>query len=295
MSREDTKILTDTPLEFALLSYYSPEVLSVRPEGADAILPANNPRAAGLKLGSAVLKELAELKFLDPSNTAAVGRYEGMIKFISDRNGVSRADIERHLKQGIAEVVREKFNEIDFYLQKFSGGFNATLSRNPQTKEYTLNYWGHYTGNVVRKISGRDINGLLAAMKNSPDFDTYGIEQVQAQAELIPAVIYGSWVEKKITNIDAVQLAADTIANFYISPTSANYDLLVGVFGLFNRKVEDPVAKAGLEAYRDAIVALNEPLGRKADTDGLNKGTVLARDARAYNPDYAIFATPYRK
>jgi hypothetical protein len=100
----------DTPLEFALLSYYSQPVINIRPIEAKNILPANNPRAAGLKLGSAVLKELAEIRFLDPSNTAAVGRYEGMINFISDRNGVSRAEIEDYLKQGIAAEVDRQFS-----------------------------------------------------------------------------------------------------------------------------------------------------------------------------------------
>jgi hypothetical protein len=64
----------DTPLEFALLSYYSPitiEDATVR-TNANAILPANDPRTAGLKLGAAVYKELVELKFLaDASRTSA--------------------------------------------------------------------------------------------------------------------------------------------------------------------------------------------------------------------------------
>jgi hypothetical protein len=105
----------DTPLEFALLSYYSQPVVNIRPAEADRILPANDPTLSGKKLGAAVLKELTELKSLDPSNTAAIGRYEGMIKFISDKNGVSRAEIESYYRQGmrpfITEVVTEKLNE----------------------------------------------------------------------------------------------------------------------------------------------------------------------------------------
>jgi hypothetical protein len=103
----------DTPLEIALLSTCT-GVVDVRPIAAQNMLPAN-PRIAGLKLGSAVLKEMAELQFLDPSNTAATGRYEGMIKFISDKNGVSRAEIDAYYRQGIrpliTEVVIEKLNE----------------------------------------------------------------------------------------------------------------------------------------------------------------------------------------
>jgi hypothetical protein len=35
-----------------------------------------------------------------------------MIKYISDKNGVSRADIEKYLKDGIAAVVDEKFRDV---------------------------------------------------------------------------------------------------------------------------------------------------------------------------------------
>jgi hypothetical protein len=33
---------------------------------------------------------------------------------------------------------------------------------------------------------------------------------------------------------------------------------------------------------------------KKADRDGLTKGAVLARAARAYNPDYGVFTIPYK-
>jgi hypothetical protein len=279
----------DTDLEFILLSYYSQPVVNIRPIEAQNMLPANNPRAAGLKLGAAVLKELAELKFLDPSNTAAAGRYEGMIKFISDKNGVSRAEMQDYLRQGIAAVVREKFNEVSFYLQKYSGGFNATLGRDPKTDEYTLTYWGHYTGNVVKTISGNGLDGLLSAMKNTPDFDVMGINLVKEKAEHIPAVVYGSWIDKKLTTVDAVKLAADTVAGFYLNPSRENYDLLVGMFGLFDHKGGDPVAKAGWDAYDKSLAALNAQVREKAGIDSLSKGAALARAMLARNPDYGVF------
>jgi hypothetical protein len=278
----------DTPLEIALLSTCA-GVVDVRPVEASNIL--GNAKQADLKLGSAVYQEMQVLRFL--GNAAAVGRHEGIIKFITDRGNVSRAEIENYLKQGITAVVKEKFNEIDFRLENWSNSYNATLSRNLQIKEYTLNYWGQYTGNVVKKISGTGINGLLAIMENSPDFDTYGIEQTRNQADLIPAIVYESWVEKKITTVDAVKLAADTIANFYMSPTNANYDLLVGMFGLFKRDGNDPLAEAGLDAYRKAMNSLNEELKEKVGADSTSQGTALARAARARNSDYSIFAIPY--
>jgi hypothetical protein len=281
----------DTPLEIALLSTCA-GVVDIRPAmppEVEAILPKSNPRLSDLKLGAAVYMDLQAAKFLgsDPAPHAAA------LKFITDRGNVTEADIRDFVKQGIAAAVQEKFNEIYFRLEKYQKSYAATLSIDPKTSEYILNY-GVYDNNE-KKISGHNLEALLIVMKSNTDFDARSIEQTRNQAALIPAVVYSSWVEKKMTKIDAVQLAADTVANFYISPTNANYDLLVGVFGLFNRSgsVEDPVARAGLEAYRTAIIALNEQLGHKADRDGLNKGAVLARAARAQNPDYSIFTTPY--
>jgi hypothetical protein len=290
--------IIDTPLEFALLSYYSPitiEDATVR-ANADSVLPKNNPRAAGLKLGSAVLKELAELKFLDPSNTAAIGRYEGMIKFISDKNGVSRAEMQDYLRQGIAAVVREKFNEISFRFENWTNSYASTLSLDPKTERYTLTYCGHYTGNVVKTISGNGLDGLLTAMKNSPDFDVRGsgFRQIQEEAGHIPAVVYGSWVDKKMTTVDAVKLAADTVADFYLNPSRDNYELLVGMFGLFDRKGGDPVAAAGRDAYNKSLAALNAQVREKAGIDSLSKGAALSRVAIAHNPDYSIFTRLYR-
>jgi hypothetical protein len=105
--------LVDTPLEFALLSYYSQPVVNIRPIEAKSALPVN--KTSELKLGSAVLKELSELKFLDPNNRDAVGRYEGILTFITDRGNATRVEIESYYRQGIgslvAEVVREELNE----------------------------------------------------------------------------------------------------------------------------------------------------------------------------------------
>jgi hypothetical protein len=97
--------LTDTPLEIALLSTCA-GVVDVRPVEASTIL--GNAKQADLKLGAAVYQEMQMLRFL--SNTDAVGRHEGIIKFITDRGNVSRTEIETYLKGGITEVVNAEFN-----------------------------------------------------------------------------------------------------------------------------------------------------------------------------------------
>ncbi|MDR1930368.1 MAG: WD40 repeat domain-containing protein, partial [Treponema sp.] len=81
------------------------------------------PRETALQFGLLVYIAMQETSFLDPQNTAAVGRYEGMLKFISDKSEaadaaskVSRAEIDNYYRQGIggliAVVVDEEFQEI---------------------------------------------------------------------------------------------------------------------------------------------------------------------------------------
>jgi hypothetical protein len=102
----------DIPLEISLLSYYSQPVINIRPAEAKNILPANT-KTSELKLGAAVYQEMQILRFL--GNTDAVGRHEGIVKFITDRGNVSRAEIENYLKDGIAEVVDKYYSQRGMY------------------------------------------------------------------------------------------------------------------------------------------------------------------------------------
>jgi hypothetical protein len=283
--------VVDTPLEIALLSVTA-GVIDIRPVEAAAMLPAGDLALIDLQLGRAAYMDMQTAKFLG-GNSAP---HAAALQYITGRGRVTEADVKDFVKQGIAAVVREKFNTIEFRLENWTNSYWVALSRNPKTGEYTLSY--DYTEDVVRAISGTGINGLLAAMKNSPDFDARGsaFRLVQEKAAFIPAVVYGSWIEKKITKIDAVQLAADTIANFYLSPTSANYDLLVGVFGLFNRRrgINDPVAEAGREAFHAILNELNKSISDKAYDESFVRGAALAQAAQAHNSAYGVFAIPYK-
>jgi hypothetical protein len=64
---------------------------------------------------------------------------------------------------------------------------------------------------------------------------------------------------------------------------------LLGIFGLFRRRIEDKVANAGEKAYEATISELNKSLGDKAAAEGIAKGTALAREAIARNHDYSVF------
>ena len=97
----------DTTLEFALMSYFTATVNS-RPVQATKMLPANS-KQSDLILGGNIFKEIQILRFL--GDTKAVGRYEGMLKFITDRKNVTRSDIEAYYKQNIATYVSEIVDE----------------------------------------------------------------------------------------------------------------------------------------------------------------------------------------
>jgi hypothetical protein len=93
----------DTPLEFALLSYYSQPVINIRPAEANAILPANNPKLADQKLGAAVFQEIQILRFL--GDTAAVSRHEAVLSFITGRGNATRQEIEAFYRNNVGGLI----------------------------------------------------------------------------------------------------------------------------------------------------------------------------------------------
>jgi hypothetical protein len=100
--------MIDTPLEFALLSYYSQPVISIRPVEAKNILPANN-KTSELKLGAAVYQEMRMLRFL--GDTAAAGRHEGVLQFITGRGNATGAEIEAYYRQHIGALIAAVVDE----------------------------------------------------------------------------------------------------------------------------------------------------------------------------------------
>ncbi|MDR2542288.1 MAG: hypothetical protein LBC80_02420 [Treponema sp.] len=269
----------DTPLEFALLSYYSPPVINIRPVQADAILPANNPKLADLKLGAAVFKEIQILRFLNASggsaNTAAVDRHEGVLKFITDRGNVTRAEVEEFYRNGIrafiAEIVDEEFNRISFLLNNATTnpirGHNSVMTRNPQNGHYTLSYGGAYTNNETRIITANALEALSSEMRNGrhrADFDQTGINAVRAQAALIPAVRLSG---QAIDDIKTILTA------FYTNPNTSTYNIVRDVFILFNnmsiRDGGQPVFRAINSSYARVLHGFNYELGEKVIGDSL--------------------------
>jgi DNA-binding beta-propeller fold protein YncE len=265
-----------------------------------ASLYKSSPRETALQFGLLVCKAMQETRFLDPQNTAAIVRYEGMLQFISDKNGVSRAETDNYYRQGIgklvAEAVDEEFNKVGFLLKNTSTSHNAVLSYSEKEKQYLLSYSGAYTKNETRILTATSIEALLAEMrKTRTDFDETGIQAVREQAALIPAVVYAYWRDKLHAG-DALALVKRSITNFYITPSQDNYRVLLGISGRYimrRRLFDDPLAGKAERSLQRTIYSIHPALGSKFVTD-LTYGD--AREFVKYpaNPEYDIFSTPYR-
>jgi hypothetical protein len=268
----------DTPLEFALLSYYSQPVINIRPVEAKNILPANN-KTSELKLGAAVYQEMQILRFL--GNTDAVGRHEGMIKFITDRGNVNRAEIEKYLKDGIAEVVNAEFNKTIFLMDR---RYTAVLTRDFKTGGYELSY--EDANYVTKQITASSLNALLTEMRSGTkkaDFNQNCIDQVNARNANIPAV----FLEK--TGKDPRADLAAIITAFYLNPTNQTaygavrdvnvfYDVAAGVS-------DNPTNRAMYEtigfAYINTLTALSPELKQRVINDSRGRTSItLSVDVR---------------
>jgi len=230
---EDFEI--DTALEWALASYYSPVLVKARPPEAVAMLPENN-RESPLKLANAILFKLAEVKFITPQDTAAVGRYEGVIKFIQDKHGLTRADIDTYFREAMkAEVtntVNTEFNKISFTMRSPTGGYNAVLMRNTKTGQYTLRYVD--VKDVAKEISDVSLPALLNKLSTlTAEFNQAGIANIQENAPKIPGMIYAE--RKAKGEADALALITDALVNFFINPVQDNYKVLLGIDGRYAR------------------------------------------------------------
>jgi hypothetical protein len=314
-----SQTLVDTPLEIALLSL-SAGVVDIRPVEAQNILPANN-RTSALKLGAAVYKELVELKFLASTSSTsltstslgersraerdAIGRYEGMLHFISERNGVSRAEIEAYFRQGIggliAETVDAEFNKISFLLENSrtyssARSHSAVLTRDVRTGQYILSYGGTYTNNETRTITANSLEALSSEMRNGrykADFDQTGIDQVRTQAALIPAAVYARWQTVGVAQgTDALALVKETLTRFYLEPSRETYEAVRGIYSRYRAlsTFGDPLATNANIALISVINSLNPAIYTKitseVNTNNLTNMARIPNDVR-----FNIFAT----
>jgi hypothetical protein len=247
--------IPDTPLEFALLSYYSQPVVTIRPVEATQELPANS-KISALKLGAATYMEMQMLRFAGRD----VASYETVLKFIQDRDGVTRKEIMDYMTQGISAAVDEQFNRVAFTMGSPTGGYNAVLSRDTKTGGYKLSY--EDANGVTKELSGTSLEDLVAKMSKSSDFDNEGIAEVRAQAANIPSAQFSATT---FANIKA------RLTDFFLNPNKPGvYDAVTDISYIYASaylKYGKAVFSRMTDAYTDTLNVLNPALASQVIKD----------------------------
>jgi hypothetical protein len=271
---------------------------------AGAALYKATPKETALQFGLLVYKTMQESRFL--ANTAAVGKYEGILRAITGRGNVTRAEIEAYYRQGIAglvaEAVDEEFNKISFMLDR---KYDCVLTRNIQN-QYVLSYERNTIENDDKTLTAPTLEALLSAMSRSGDFSQSGVvdingvlqfatDQVRTQAALIPAVVYADWQRRGVAQgTDALALVKETISKFYLEPNRNNYNAVVGIYSRYRylAGLGDRFADIADNSYFNTLTALWSGLGDKVSADmraaGIEQSARIPNDRR-----YNVFATRY--
>jgi hypothetical protein len=292
--------MVDTPLEIALLSTCA-GVVDIHPVMAPevaAILPANNPKLSDLKLGAAVLKEMQVLRFL--GNTNAVGRHEGIIKFITDRGNVSRAEIDAYYQNGIrsliAETVDAEFNKVEFMINRANtagSSYNVVLTRNAQN-QYVLSYEGYFNDTISTRTlpAVSSLEALSSEMSKSGDFSATAFNTVRASAALMPAVIFDGWKRTTPSMVNPYELLTKALTDFYITPNNTNYGVVLGINAralLAANTDRDEFTNNMLESIGRTLKFLNPTLFARVDRDLSREDKIIVAANIPDDPRYGIF------
>jgi hypothetical protein len=245
----------DSGLEAVLALYDSAAVQAIRPVQAEQILPHN--RASEIKLAGALFQNLQAIKFLDPQNRNRIGNYETELKFRTDKNKITQAELNAALRASISTAVDEEFNKISFLLDGApNGSYNAVLTRDPKTGQYTLSYERPSIANDDKKLTAPTLDALLIAMrdgKSKSDFNKTTIDTVRAQAALIPAVVLSGADLLEIKNI---------LFAFYVSPNNDTFKAIGVKYRTMLLTMADKGRKQA-DSFYDTLKALNPDLALK--------------------------------
>jgi dipeptidyl aminopeptidase/acylaminoacyl peptidase len=224
-----------------------------------------------LNAGARAYADMQLARFL--GDTAAVGRHEGIIKFITDRGNATRAEVETFYRQNIgsliAEVVNEEFNTIKFSIDRTNGDIYGTvLTRNAQN-HYVLSYEGYFNGTQSTRTlpPAFSLEALSSAMSNSGDFSAAAFNVVHKQAALIPAVA----LAQTGTTDAFLGTVKKALTDFYVSPTTANYNTVKDIYALFMRRAweyhQDPLFEIITSSYSSALGKISIPLANKVRSE----------------------------
>jgi hypothetical protein len=145
-----------------------------------------------------------------------------MLKFITDKQKITQAEISASLRASIHAVVDAEFNRVGFILDNTTSrtSYDAVLTCNAQN-QYVLAY--ERLGTKYSPLTAPTLEALLAEMrngKNKADFNQTSIDQVRAKAALIPAV--NRPVEMARTK--------QALVNFYSTPSQQTYQALKDLY-----------------------------------------------------------------
>ncbi|GHV76988.1 hypothetical protein AGMMS49942_18090 [Spirochaetia bacterium] len=264
--------LIDSSLEFALLSYYSKPVVAIRPVEASTDLPANN-RTSEIRLAAATYKELQEIKFLTPNDRNRIGRYEGMLKFIKDTavskgfQPITDSEINSAIAALVSAEVDAQFNRVSFFLNT---QYNAVLTRDAKTGQFILSYEGYFNSTKSTKtLSASSLDALSLEMRNGKDkvdFDQNCINEVRAQAALIPAFKLAR-LDKSL--LDSIQHnISGVITRFYSNPNAATYNEMKDVYIAYHKDAYNSNLVMNVwVTYGGILEALNEALAQKINSE----------------------------
>ncbi|MDR2786269.1 MAG: hypothetical protein LBB83_10180, partial [Treponema sp.] len=213
----------------------------------------------------ALYMEIAVNRFL--GNSAALAKYENWLKTVCDKNNVTRAEVESFYRQNIgaliAAAVDAEFGKVSRFM--IDRKYNAVLTRNPQNGQYELSYTG--VENATKKLSASTLEALSSAMSKSGDFSATAFNVVREQAALIPAVVLAE-IGTADTFLGTVKKA---LADFYLSPTTANYNIVKDISALFTRRAreynQDTFFWMVSSSYDSVLSELSLPLASKVFSD----------------------------
>ncbi|WP_461255445.1 tetratricopeptide repeat protein [Treponema sp. R80B11-R83G3] len=225
----------------------------------------------------AMYMEIIVNRFLGKNDV--VTKYENWLKTVSDKDKVTRQEIEAfyrdNIRSLISDVMDEEFNKFSFPLRNLSADrtYNSVLSRNYKTGEYVLSYERPENKNSRKELSAQTLNALLVAMRNKktdnkPDFVQFDLDTVRTQAALIPAAVLSN---------TALNEVKDILTNFYINPNAGTYTCVKEThIVLSNAIISTKNIRYGdvYHAYERVIYAFNEGLVQKVIDDVRVSSTV---------------------
>jgi len=223
----------------------------------------------------AMYMEIIVNRFL--GKTDVVTKYENWLKTVSDKNKVTRPEIEAFYRDNvralIASVVDEEFNEISFLMGSPTGGYGAVLTRNPQNGQYKLSY--EDAKSVTKELTASSLEALSSEMSKLPaEFSRGSINELRAQAALIPAVALSDAALNEIKTV---------LTNFYTTPDSTTYARVKEARTVYSSTLlstKNVRYQEVWSAYEDILSALNAGLSQKVrgDVNASSAVTTLTRE-----------------